>query len=94
MPEQNPTHKIDIIVSRKEGVPSPEVDALTKQLHNSGFDSAKVLGISKLIQIDMEAPTARDAITSMEDASRQFLANPVIEEYTVFENTDRDTHTM
>lgn len=67
----------------KKGVLDPQGKAIEKSLNQLGFSQINSVIQGKLIEIEIDSINENDAQKIVEDASKQLLANLVIEDYEV-----------
>jgi phosphoribosylformylglycinamidine synthase len=67
----------------KKGVLDPQGKAIEKSLNQLGFSQINSVIQGKLIEIEIDSINENDAQKIMEDASKQLLANLVIEDYEI-----------
>lgn len=73
----------EVRVGFKESVADPEGANTRKALHLLGFDEVEEVRAAKTFEIDVEAPDADEARSSVEAMCDQLLANPVVNEYEI-----------
>ena len=61
----------------------PQGKAVSDGLKNLGLQNVNDVRIGKHINLQIEAVTKEEAATIAEDAAKQLLANPVMEEYQI-----------
>ena len=67
----------------KKGVLDPQGKAIEKSLNQLGFSEINSVIQGKLIEIEIDTINENDAQKIVEDASKQLLANLVIEDYEI-----------
>ena len=67
----------------KKGVLDPQGKAIEKSLNQLGFSQINSVILGKLIEIEIDSINENDAQKIVEDASKQLLANLVIEDYEI-----------
>ena len=67
----------------KKGVLDPQGKAIEKSLNQLGFSQINSVIQGKLIEIEIGSINENDAQKIVEDASKQLLANLVIEDYEI-----------
>ncbi len=67
----------------KKGVLDPQGKAIEKSLNQLGFSQINSVIQGKLIEIQIDSINENDAQKIVEDASKQLLANLVIEDYEI-----------
>jgi phosphoribosylformylglycinamidine synthase len=74
--------KATVLVRPKAGILDPQGAAIEGSLRELGFDvrSAKV---GRVIDLELDAPTAGEARESVEEMCAKLLANPLIESFVI-----------
>ena len=67
----------------KKGVLDPQGKAIEKSLNQLGFSQINSAIQGKLIEIEIDSINESDAQKIVDDASKQLLANLVIEDYEI-----------
>ena len=67
----------------KKGVLDPQGKAIEKSLNQLGFSQINSVIQGKLIEIEIDSINENDTQKIVEDASKQLLANLVIEDYEI-----------
>ena len=67
----------------KKGVLDPQGKAIEKSLNQLGFSQINSVIQGKLIEIEIDSINENDSQKIVEDASKQLLANLVIEDYEI-----------
>ncbi|MEC7614116.1 MAG: phosphoribosylformylglycinamidine synthase subunit PurS [Pseudomonadota bacterium] len=67
----------------KKGVLDPQGKAIEKSLNQLGFSQINSVIQGKLIEIEIDSINESDAQKIVDDASKQLLANLVIEDYEI-----------
>ena len=67
----------------KKGVLDPQGKAIENSLNQLGFSQINSVIQGKLIEIEIDSINENDAQKIVEDASKQLLANLVIEDYEI-----------
>ncbi|QDH15794.1 phosphoribosylformylglycinamidine synthase subunit PurS [Oecophyllibacter saccharovorans] len=75
--------KVRVFVSLKEGVLDPQGKAVGHALENLGFRDIGEVRISRVVDLDVPAATAQEAVEKGEAMARALLANEVIEDFRV-----------
>lgn len=79
--EKNYTAEI-FILPRKD-ILNPESIAIKNTLSNLDYKNIIKLEAGKYIKVDLIANNRKEAKTKLENACKEFIANPVIEDYTI-----------
>jgi phosphoribosylformylglycinamidine synthase len=72
-----------VLVRLKPGIMDVQGAAVKKALAGLGFSELNDLRVGKVIDIDLNEPTAEDARARVGEMCRQLLANPILEDYTI-----------
>ena len=75
--------KVLVKIMPKKGVLDPQGKAIEKSLNQLGFSQINSVIQGKLIEIEIDSINENDAQKIVEDASKQLLANLVIEDYEI-----------
>ena len=74
--------KATVVVRPKAGILDPQGEAVESSLRQLGF-SVGDARIGRVIDLDVDAPTADEARATVERMCDQLLANPLIESYEI-----------
>jgi len=77
------THHIEVRVKPRAGLLDPQGAAVRHALESLGFSGVAEVRVGKVIDLDIEATSASEAIAAAEEMCRKLLANPVTEDFTV-----------
>ena len=69
-----------VLVRPKSGILDPQGKAVERALPALGFDGVANVHVGRLIELDVDDPTDLEAMCE------KLLANPLIEEYEIFED--------
>ena len=72
-----------VLVRLKPGILDVQGAAVQRALVGLGFDEVRELRVGKLIEVDVEAPTAAAARRRVDEMCRKLLANTILEDYTI-----------
>ena len=72
-----------VLVRLKPGIMDVQGAAVMRALAGLGFSELNDLRVGKVIDIDLNEPTAEDARARVGEMCRQLLANPILEDYTI-----------
>lgn len=75
-------YNISIEVSTRDGVLNPESKAILKALQGHDFAVSKLI-MNRRFYISLEAQSKQSAMESAEKMCEDFLANPIIQDYTI-----------
>lgn len=68
-------------VTLKREVLDPQGDAIRRALGALGHESVSRVRVGKLVEIELEAASADDAKTQLQEMCASLLANPVVEDF-------------
>lgn len=71
---------VQVDVSLREGVADPQGATIERSLPQLGFDGVREVRVGKQIRFELEAADEASARAEVEDLTRRFLTNPVIED--------------
>ncbi|MGZ4141600.1 MAG: phosphoribosylformylglycinamidine synthase subunit PurS [Actinomycetota bacterium] len=74
--------RVAIDVMLKEGILDPQGKTVEENLPSLGFDGVSGVRVGKHIELEVDAPTRDEVVARVEEMSRRFLSNPVIEDFT------------
>ncbi|MGZ4205175.1 MAG: phosphoribosylformylglycinamidine synthase subunit PurS [Actinomycetota bacterium] len=74
--------RVAIDVMLKEGILDPQGKTVEENLPSLGFDGVSGVRVGKHIELEVDAPTRDEVVVRVEEMSRRFLSNPVIEDFT------------
>jgi phosphoribosylformylglycinamidine synthase subunit PurS len=75
--------KVRVLVRLKPGILDVQGAAVKRALGGLGFTEVGDLRVGKMIEVDVDAPSAAEARTRVDEMCRKLLANPVLEDYTI-----------
>ena len=75
--------KIRVLVRLKPGILDVQGVAVRRALGGLGFTDIADLRVGKVIEVDVDAPSATDARARVDQMCRKLLANPVLEDYSI-----------
>ena len=75
--------KLRVLVKLRPGIMDVQGAAVQRALVGLGFGDLRDLRVGKVIEVDVDAPTADAARARVDAMCRQLLANPVLEDYTI-----------
>jgi len=74
--------KAKIIITPKKAVLDPQGKTVQNALIHMGYNDVTAVHVGKYIEIDLSPGTDKAAAEqALNDASRKFLSNPIIEDY-------------
>ena len=71
-------HHLEIRIIPRPGLLDPEGKAIHHALGSLGYESVRAVRVGKAIYVDLEAPTAEEAIADAEAMCRGLLAERVV----------------
>ena len=74
--------RVEIDVMLKEGILDPQGKTVEENLPSLGFGGVSGVRIGKHISLEIEGASREAITTEIEEMSRRFLSNPVIEDFT------------
>ena len=77
-----------MLVRPKGGILDPQGEAVERSLRQLGFEVGEAR-VGRVIDLEVDAPTAEEARTQLERMCENLLANPLIESYEI-ELEERD----
>jgi phosphoribosylformylglycinamidine synthase len=80
--------KATVLVRPKGGILDPQGEAVERSLRQLGFEVGEAR-VGRVIDLEVDAPTAEEARTQLERMCANLLANPLIESYEI-ELEERD----
>ncbi|OLC12373.1 MAG: phosphoribosylformylglycinamidine synthase [Candidatus Rokubacteria bacterium 13_1_40CM_69_27] len=75
--------RVRVLVRLKPGILDVQGAAVKRALMGLGFTEVADLRVGKVIEVELDAPTAAQARARADEMCRRLLANPVLEEYTI-----------
>jgi phosphoribosylformylglycinamidine synthase subunit PurS len=73
--------RVEIDVMLKGGILDPQGKTVEESLPSLGFDGVGAVRIGKHIELEVEAASREEIASRVEEMSRRFLSNPVIEDF-------------
>jgi phosphoribosylformylglycinamidine synthase len=77
--------RIEIRVTPRPGILDPQGKAIHHALDALGWKDLDDVRVGKAIHLELEAPSPEEARTSAETMCRKLLANPVTEDFDVYQ---------
>ena len=74
--------RVAIDVMLKDGILDPQGKTVEESLPSLGFAGVTGVRIGKHISLEIEGASRDDVVSRIEEMSRRFLSNPVIEDFT------------
>jgi phosphoribosylformylglycinamidine synthase len=75
--------KARVLIRLKSGILDVQGAAVQRALVGLGFGELRDLRVGKLVEVDVEAPTAAAARARVDEMCRKLLANTILEDYTI-----------
>ena len=75
--------RLRVLVRLKPGIMDVQGTAVQRALIGLGFPDLTTLRVGKVIEMEIEAPSAERARARAEEMCRRLLANPILEDYTI-----------
>lgn len=74
--------KARVVIRNKQGVFDPEGKVVEGGLHRLGYATVEKVRVGKVVDIELGG-TRAEATEQIDKMCRQFLVNPVIEDYSI-----------
>ena len=74
---------VKIQITPKKTVNDPRGTQVLNGLKNLGYDQVENVSVGKYIELTISAKNEKECESKVNEACEQFLANPLIEEYTI-----------
>jgi phosphoribosylformylglycinamidine synthase PurS subunit len=74
--------KATVLVRPKGGILDPQGEAVERSLRHLGFEVGEAR-VGRVIDLEVDAPTAKEARAQLERMCENLLANPLIESYEI-----------
>jgi len=74
---------VKIQITPKKAVNDPRGTQVLNGLKNLGYDQVENVSVGKYIELTINAKNENECKTKVNEACEQFLANPLIEEYSI-----------
>ncbi len=75
--------RVEVRVKLKDGVLDPQGEAIRRVLLRLGYQEVQSARVGKLIFLEVEGDDPKAVRARVEEACRELLANPVIEDFEV-----------
>ena len=75
--------RVVVDVMLKAEIHDPQGEAVLSASHRLGFGNVTGVRQGKRFELEIDGPADGPAVAAIEELSRELLANPVIEEFTV-----------
>lgn len=77
--------RIEIRVTPRPGILDPQGKAIHHSLHNLGWTAVDDVRVGKAIHVELDAGGADEARSAAEEMCKKLLANPVTEDFEVYQ---------
>lgn len=77
--------RIEIRVTPRKGILDPQGKAIHHALHSLGWEQVDDVRVGKALHIELDADDAASARSEAEAMCRKLLANPVTEDFEVYQ---------
>ena len=74
---------VKVQITPKKAVNDPRGTQVLNGLKNLGYDQVENVSVGKYIELTINAKNENECKVKVNEACEQFLANPLIEEYTI-----------
>ncbi len=81
------TYSFTVSIARKAGLSDPEGATTKKALNDLGFNDVSHVSFGRTIAVTVDAADRDEALTQVEAMCEKLLANPVMESYSIEDNT-------
>ena len=75
--------KVRVLVRLKPGILDVQGAAVKRALGGLGFTDVADLRVGKVIEVDVDAPSAAAARARVDAMCQRLLANPILEDYAI-----------
>jgi phosphoribosylformylglycinamidine synthase len=75
--------KVRVLVRLKPGILDVQGAAVQRALAGLGFGEVRGLRVGKLVEVDVDAPTAAQARARVDEMCKRLLVNTILEDYTI-----------
>jgi phosphoribosylformylglycinamidine synthase len=75
--------KVRVLIRLKAGILDVQGAAVQRARAGLGFGDVRGLRVGKLIEVDVDAPTAAAARARVDEMCRRLLANTILEDYAI-----------
>ncbi len=75
--------KVEVRISLKRDVLDPQGEAIRRVLARLGYTEVSAVRVGKLMLLDVEGEEREHVRARVEEACRELLANPIIEDFEV-----------
>lgn len=78
-------YRLEIRVTPRPGILDPQGKAIHHALHSLGWDAVDDVRVGKAIHVELDAGSSDEARETAEAMCRKLLANPVTEDFEVYQ---------
>lgn len=75
--------KAIVTVTPKKSILDPQGEAVQRAIHHLGMECVRSARVGKIIELSIEGSDLEKTRSKLDQISRDFLANPVVEDFTV-----------
>ena len=75
--------KLRVLVRLRPGIMDVQGAAVQRALVGLGFGDLRDLRVGKVVEVEVDAPSAAVARARVDEMCKKLLANPVLEDYTI-----------
>lgn len=72
-----------IRITLRKGILDVQGKTVENALHQIGFQNIENVRIGKFVELDIEAESKEMAFSTIDEACRKLIANPIIEDYQI-----------
>ncbi len=83
--------QVSVYITLKSGVLDPEGETLKQSLNRLDFDEVSEVRVGKYLELNVKEDDESRAVSRVEEMCESLLANPVIEDYRVELEAERDS---
>jgi phosphoribosylformylglycinamidine synthase subunit PurS len=76
-------YKANIKITLREGILDVQGKTVEHALHSIGFETMSAVRIGKFVTLEIKAESETAAQHQIENACKQIIANPIIEDYSI-----------
>jgi phosphoribosylformylglycinamidine synthase subunit PurS len=75
--------RVEVRIKPRQGLLDPEGKAIHHALESLGYEGVSGVRVGKLIDVEIDARTEKEAVARVDEMCRKLLANPVTESYRI-----------
>lgn len=76
-------YKAQIVITLRKGILDVQGKAVENSLHSIEYQMLSNVRIGKFVELDVEAESVEKATEIISNASKQLIANPIIEDFKI-----------